>query len=219
MTFCARRAAAWAVMYSKAMKRDSRLARLAALLHVGRDAADLGVGEMAHHAAQRRGLEEHVGVHDHHALGPVLRQDRPDAVVERVRLALAALLATQMEHRARILRHLRPHHVGRVIGAGIVDHVDAPRAGRVVDAHQRIDAGAQHVGLVPCRQQEGHARGDVAAFGIVVADTVKANAPGTGRTWPVSAPCPAGRKADKGRSGHPASSSACADRLRGRWSA
>ena len=52
MTFCARRAAAWAVMYSKAMKRDEQTGRLAALLHVGRDAADLRVGEMACHAPQ-----------------------------------------------------------------------------------------------------------------------------------------------------------------------
>jgi hypothetical protein len=104
---------------------------------------------------------------------PVLLQDDPDAVVQRVRLALPALLAPQVEDRAGILRHLLAHDLGRVVGAGVVDDVDAPRPGRIVDAHQRIDAGAQHVGLVPRRQHESHARRVVLAPRIVVPDAVR----------------------------------------------
>ena len=46
-------------------------------------------------------LEEDVGIHDHDGLGPVIGKDRPDAVVQRVRLALAALVASQMKDTAR----------------------------------------------------------------------------------------------------------------------
>ena len=171
-------------------------AGLAAFLHIGRDAADLGVGEMADHAPQGQRLEEDVGIHDHDGLGPVLGEDRPDAVVQRVRLSLAALLASQMKDRAGILRHLGAHDVGRVVGAGVVDDVEAPGAGRIVDAHQRIDAGAQHVRFVPCRQHEGHARRVVAAVGIVVPDRAGRRS-GTGRRTKASAPFPTRRAKHK----------------------
>ena len=87
ITFWLRRAAAWAVMYSKAMKRDSSEPEY----DVGGDAADLRIGEMARHAAQRQRFEQHVGAGDHDRLGPALLEDQRDAVVERVRLALPPL--------------------------------------------------------------------------------------------------------------------------------
>jgi hypothetical protein len=59
----------------EAMKRDSRFAGRAALLHVGGDAADLGSARCRAIRLQRSGLEEDVGVHDHHGLGPVFAQD------------------------------------------------------------------------------------------------------------------------------------------------
>jgi len=64
---------------------------------------------------------------------------------------------------------------GRVVGAGVVDDADSPRPGRVVDPHQRIDAGAQHIGFVPGRQHEHHARRVVGAFRVVVPDAVQAH--------------------------------------------
>ncbi len=116
-----------------------------------------------------------VGIHDHDGLGPVFGKDRLDAVVQRVGLSLTAFFASQMEDRAGILCHLGTHDFRCVIGAGVVHNVEAPGAGRIVDAHQRIDAGAQHVCFVPSRQHEGHARRVVPTSGIVIPDAVQAD--------------------------------------------
>ena len=48
-------------------------------------------------------------------------------MVERVRLALAALLAAHVDHGARVLGHLGLHDAGGVVRTGVVDHAD--RAG------------------------------------------------------------------------------------------
>ena len=127
------------------------------------------------HPPQGRRLEQHVGVGDHDGLGPILGQDLTDPVVERVGLSLAALLASQVEHGTGILRHLGAHDLGRAVGAGVVDDVEAPRTDRIVDVHQRIDAGAQHVGLVPGRQHEGDARRVVFTLRIVVPTAMKSD--------------------------------------------
>ena len=80
----------------------------AALLDVRRGGADLGIGQMPRHPPQRTGGEDHVGVDHEHRLKPALRLDPAQAVVDRVRLALATVLAAQGEDEARVLRSLCP---------------------------------------------------------------------------------------------------------------
>jgi hypothetical protein len=117
-----------------------QVARLTAFLHVGRDAAHCRVRQVARHAPQGQRLEQNIGIHDLDRFGPALGMNGAKAMVKRVRLALTADLPAQMEYRAGILHHLLAHDGRRVIGAGVVDEVNAPGARRIGQAHQRIDA-------------------------------------------------------------------------------
>jgi hypothetical protein len=113
---------------------------------------------VAHHPAQRAEGEDYVGVDDQYRVVPALGADLAQPVVERVRLALAALCAAQVEHAARMFGGLREHDVGRLVRAGVVDDVDAQSVLRVVEPHQGVDGPSDHERLVPRRDQHRDVR-------------------------------------------------------------
>jgi hypothetical protein len=112
--------------------------------------------------AQRVGEVDHVGVHDEQRLHPVVLEDPRDAVIERVRLALAADLAAQVEHPAgacvcQILGGLGEHDIGGLVGARVIHDVDPQPVLRVVERHQSVDGCPDHEPFVP----GGHDHRDV----------------------------------------------------------
>src|SRR6185437_9576724 len=58
------------------------VSRLAAFLDVGGDRADLRVGQVPGHLAQRAGLVDDIRVHDQDGLHPVVGEDDVETVVE-----------------------------------------------------------------------------------------------------------------------------------------
>ena len=81
-----------------------------------------------------------------------------DPVVERVRLALTALLAAQVHDPAVVLRRLGPHHVRGVVGARVVDDEHAQPVGRVLQPHQPVERRAEDGPLVPRRDDDDDPR-------------------------------------------------------------
>ncbi len=138
-----------------------------AFLDVGGDGTDLRIGEVPGHGAERRRLIDDVGIHDQQRLHPVVGQADLQPVVQRVRLAVAALLPAQVDHVARVLRRLGQHHVGCVVRARVVHDEDAQRVPRVVEQHEPVDGCADDGGLVPRRDHDG-GPGEVRLAGAVV---------------------------------------------------
>jgi len=144
------------------------VARAAALLDVGGDRPDRVVGEVARHPGQGVRLEDDVGVHHEQRLHPVVGEHGFEAEVERVRLALTALLTPQVEHPARVALGLLRDDNRSCVGTRIVDHVDAERIHGIVEQHQAVDRGADDRRLVPCREQDRGAREEGGAFVVMI---------------------------------------------------
>ena len=117
-----------------------------------------GVGEVASHHPQCLTGEDHVGVDDQHRLVPALGANLLEPVVDRRGLALAARLAAEVQHRPGVLRGLAADYVRRLIGARVVDDVDAQPVGRVLEVDEPVERPPDHRPLVPGGDDDGDAR-------------------------------------------------------------
>ena len=129
-------------------------ARAAAFLDVRGDRADRGIGQVTRHPAQRRGLVDDIGVNDHDGLGPAVRQDVGQPVVERGRLALTAPVPPQRYDPPGVLGRLGRGHLRGGVGAGVIHHHNPQRVRRVVELHQPVHRGADDRRLVPGRDDD-----------------------------------------------------------------
>ena len=148
------------------------VARAAALLDVGGDGAHPRVGQVPGHLAEGVGHEDHVGVGDQQRLHPVVAQDDAQAVVERVRLPLAALVAAQVNHVARVLRLLGLGYLRRLVRTRVVDQEDPQPVPRVLQRHEPVDRGSDDRRLIPGRDQDRGARVDRLAGAVMVTPEV-----------------------------------------------
>ena len=149
----------------------------AGLLDEGRDRPDRGIGQVTHHAQDRGGLEDDVRVGDHDRLRPVVLEQSLEAVVERVRLPLAAVLPAVADHPTRVLRFLRREQLRGSVGASVVDHREPKAVDGVVELHHPVDAEPQDRSFVPGRYDDGDP-GAVLQVDLVVVVVVAPAVPG-----------------------------------------
>jgi hypothetical protein len=81
-------------------------------------------------------------------------QDDGRAVIERVRLPLAALFPAQVKDVARVLSGLGLGDLGSLVRARVVDQVDPQGVPRVLKRHEPVDRGADDRRFVPGRDQD-----------------------------------------------------------------